>query len=184
MGTKFGPEIRKRAYGRHHIWRGLQWHADETYESVNSIRCYLWRAVDHCGQLIDFRLTALRNAKEARAFMRQADETVRCYRPLTIMTEKAHNYSRVIGEINCDCGPEEAIRDVNRKHLNNSIEVDHGALIQLLLPKRGFRSLSCAKNTLKGIETFRTIKKGHFANNPTGILNEIAFVSELFQNVA
>ena len=27
---KFGPEIRKRAYGQHRSWRGLQWHLDET----------------------------------------------------------------------------------------------------------------------------------------------------------
>lgn len=28
---KFGPEIRKRAYGGHRSWRGQQWHVDETY---------------------------------------------------------------------------------------------------------------------------------------------------------
>ncbi|MEI4197785.1 IS6 family transposase, partial [Roseovarius sp. E0-M6] len=28
---KFGPEIRKRAFGAHRSWRGLQWHVDETY---------------------------------------------------------------------------------------------------------------------------------------------------------
>ena len=31
---KFGPEIRKRAYGRHRSWRGLTWHVDETYLRV------------------------------------------------------------------------------------------------------------------------------------------------------
>lgn len=74
-------------------WRGLQWHVDETYVRVNGRWCYLWRAVDQRGQLIDFRLTARRNANAARAFMRQASDTVRCYHPLTIITDKAHSYA-------------------------------------------------------------------------------------------
>ncbi|MBI99661.1 MAG: IS6 family transposase, partial [Halobacteriovoraceae bacterium] len=49
---KFGPEIRKRAYGGHRSWRGLQWHVDETYIRVGGRWCYLWRAADQFGQLI------------------------------------------------------------------------------------------------------------------------------------
>jgi IS6 family transposase len=181
---KFGPEIRKRAYGKHRSWRGLQWHVDETYVRVNGRWCYLWRAVDQRGQLIDFRLTVRRNASAARAFMRQASETTRCYRPMIIITDKAHSYAKVIKEMNWGCGPEDAILHVDRKHLNNRIEGDHGALKQWLRPKRGFRRLSAAKNTLKGIETHRAIKKGHFADNQPGVLNEIAFVASLFQDAA
>jgi IS6 family transposase len=132
---------------------------------VNGRWCSQWRAVDQRGQLIDFRLPARRNAKAARAFMRQARRTVRCYQPMTIITDKAHNYAKVIKELNLFCGPDDAIRHVDRKHLNNRIEGDHGALKQLLRPKRGFRSLTAAKNTLKGIETLRAIKKGHFQSN-------------------
>ncbi len=86
--------------------------------------------------------------------------------------------------MNRGCGSEDAIRHVDRKHLNNRIEGDHGALKQLLRPKRGFRSLSAAKNTLKGIETLRAIKKGHFANNETGVHNETEFVANLFDEAA
>lgn len=116
--------------------------------------------------------------------MRQASETVRCYRPMTIVTDKAHNYMKIIKEMNWGCGPEEAIRHVARKHLNNRIEGDHGALKQLLKSKRGFRGLSAAKNTLKGIETFRAIKKRHFRDNQIGVINEIAFVAKLFDEAA
>ncbi len=42
----FGPEIRNRAQARHRPWRGLQWHADETYVRVGGRWGYLWRAVD------------------------------------------------------------------------------------------------------------------------------------------
>lgn len=181
---KFGPEIRKRAYGAHRSWRGLQWHVDETYVRVNGRWCYLWRAVDQRGQLIDFRLTARRNANAARAFMRQASETARCYYHMTIVTDKAHSYAKVIEEMNFGNGPDERIRHVDRKYLNNRIEADHAALKQLLRPKRSFRKFTAAKNTLKGIETHRAIKKGHLANNEPGILNEIAFVANLFDAAA
>ncbi|MSU90904.1 IS6 family transposase [Rhodobacteraceae bacterium 2CG4] len=122
---KFGPEIRKRAYGTHRSWRRLQWHVYETYVRVGTGWYYLWRAVDQFGQLIDFRLTARRNATAARAFLRQARETVRLYLPMTIITDKAHSVAKVIGEINNNLGPEGAIRHIDRKYLNIRIERDH-----------------------------------------------------------
>lgn len=135
---KFGPEIRKRTLSRHRSWRGLTWYVDETYIRVTGRWCYLWRAVDQFEQLIDFRLTARRDAKAARAFLRQARETVRLYQPLTIITDKAPTYVKVIAEINDRIGPEDAVRHVTRKHLNNRIESDHAAPKRLLRPMRGF----------------------------------------------
>lgn len=58
----------------------------------------------------------------------------------TSITDKAQCYAKVIDEMNRECGPDNAIRHVNRKHLNNPIEADHGAMKQLLKPKRGFQS--------------------------------------------
>lgn len=50
---------------------------DETYIRVGGWWCYLWRAVDQFGQLIDFRRAARRNAKAARTVPRQARKTIR-----------------------------------------------------------------------------------------------------------
>ncbi|WP_324754120.1 DDE-type integrase/transposase/recombinase [Roseovarius sp. Pro17] len=86
--------------------------------------------------------------------------------------------------MNLGCEPDNAIQHVDRKHLNNRIEGDDGAAKQLLWPKRGFRSLTAAKNTFNSIETYRAIKKDHFANNEPGVLNEIAFVAGLFRTAA
>ena len=95
---------------------------DETHVRVNGRRYYLWRAVDQRGQLIDFRLPARRNANAARVFMRQASESVRCYQPMTIVTNKTHSYAKVIEELNFGNGPDDRIRHVDRKYLNNRIE--------------------------------------------------------------
>ncbi len=78
----------------------------------------------------------------------------------------------------------DATRQVDRKHLHNRMEADHAALKQLLRPGRSFRKLSAAKNTLKGIETYRAIKKGPFANNAPGVSNDIASVESLFKKAA
>ena len=69
---KFGPEIAKRAYN-HRSWRGLNWQTDETYVRVGGKWRYLWRAVDQKGKFIDFILTARRDAKASKAFLRQAN---------------------------------------------------------------------------------------------------------------
>lgn len=50
---------------------------DETYIRVGGKWCYLWRAIDANGQLVDFRLTANRDAKAAKAFLNKAIERVR-----------------------------------------------------------------------------------------------------------
>lgn len=49
---------------------------------------------------------------------------------------------------------------------------------------RGFRNLCSAKATLKGIETFRAIRKAEFEGATTSVANEIAFVESLFKLAA
>ena len=120
---KFGPEIRKRAHARHRSWSGLQWPVNETQLRMSGCWRYLWRAGDQFGQLIDFRLTARRDTRAARAFLRQARNTVRSYQPLTIVTDKAHSSATVIGEIIGPLGPENAIRHIDRRYLNNRTKV-------------------------------------------------------------
>ena len=134
---KFGPEIAKRAQARR-CFRGLDWYVDETYVRVGGKWRYLWRAVDQHGQAIDFRLTAKRNAKAARAFLRQAHETVRIYAPVSITTDKAPTYTKVISELNMHGFPHEDVIHVTRKWRNNRIESDHTALKRITDPGKGF----------------------------------------------
>jgi IS6 family transposase len=176
---KFGPDIAQRSF-KHRSWRGLDWHVDETYLRVNGRWRYLWRAVDQHGQLIDFRLTARRDTAAARAFFRQARDTVRLYQPLSITTDKAPTYYRIIKELNRQRLPGEEIFHCDRKYLNNRIESDHAALKRFLNPKGSFRSLKSAKSTLRAIEAFRTIKRGHINTELNGVRGEIQFVAMLF----
>ncbi len=126
---KFGPEIAKRSI-KHRIGRGLNWHLDETDVRGGGKWCYLWRVLDQFGRLIDFRLTAGRDANAARAFLHQTLEAAKLYRPVTITTDKAWNYKKIIVETNAGCDPADQIRHIDRKYLNNRIESDHVALRQ------------------------------------------------------
>jgi IS6 family transposase len=51
---------------------------------------------------------------------------------------------------------------------------------RLLGYRQSFRSLRTAKATLSGIETSRTIKRGHIQKKQPGLQGEIAFIDGLF----
>lgn len=160
------------------------WHVDETYVRVGGKWRHLWRAVDQYGQVVDFRLTARRDAKAARAFFRQARDNAREYQPRTIVTDKAQNYRKIIGEMNRFTIPDDEILHIDKKWRNNLVESDHAALKKLVTPMRGFKSLSAAKETLKGIEAIRSIARGHVRQRQKGIAGEIRFINELFSGAA
>ena len=177
---KFGPELSKRAE-RHLSRASLNWHVDETYIRVGGKWRYLWRAIDANGQLIDFRLTARRDAKAAKAFLNKAIERVRLHRPVSICTDKAPTYRKVIREINHRYDPHfDYVTHVDRKYLNNRLESDHAALKRLFGYRQSFRSLRCAKATLLGMEAIRTIKNGNIQPKQLGVRGEISFIHELF----
>ena len=179
---KFGAELTKRT--EKHLRRAsVDRHVDETYIRVGGKWRYLWRAVDANGQMVDFRLTARRDAKAAKAFPNKAIERVRLHRPVTIVTDMAPAFRRVIRDINRRYDPHfDSIRRIDRKRQNNLIESDHAALKPLLGYRQSFRSLRTAKATLNGLETMRTIIRGHIHHTQSGVLAEIQFIAQLFEN--
>ncbi|MDC0921970.1 IS6 family transposase [bacterium] len=57
FGAKFAKEIRKKRAGQHSNW---QWHLDEVFVKINGERYYLWRAVDHEGEVLESYVTKRR----------------------------------------------------------------------------------------------------------------------------
>ena len=70
FGPMFAGEIRKRRINgmRSSHWR---WHLDEVFVKINGERHYLWRAVDHEGEVLESFLTKTRNKKAALNFLRK-----------------------------------------------------------------------------------------------------------------
>ena len=55
FGPLFAAEIRKRRIVRRN-WSNWRWHLDEVFVRINSGTHYLWRAVDHEGEVLEWTL--------------------------------------------------------------------------------------------------------------------------------
>jgi putative transposase len=70
FGPLFAAEIRKRRVSgmRSSSWR---WHLDEVFVKINGELHYLWRAVDHEGEVLESFVTKTRDRKAALKFLKK-----------------------------------------------------------------------------------------------------------------
>ena len=117
FGPMFAAEIRKKrsASMRAHIqWR---WHLDEVFVRINGETYYLWRAVDHEGEVLESFVTKKRDRKAALGFLRRAMK--RYGRPEVIVTDRLRSYRAAMREIGNEA------RQVTGRWLNNRAENSH-----------------------------------------------------------
>ena len=68
FGPLFAAEIRKRRV--HHRFYSLwRWHLDEVFVRINGKTHYLWRAVDHEGEVVEVFVTKRRDRRAALEFL-------------------------------------------------------------------------------------------------------------------
>ncbi len=102
FGPMFAADIRKKrsASMRNHIqWR---WHLDEVFVRINGETYYLWRAVDHEGEVLEALVTKRRNRNSALRFLRKAMK--RYGRPEAVVTDRLRSYRaamKIIGNAEC-----------------------------------------------------------------------------------
>jgi putative transposase len=135
------------------VW--ISWRLDETYIRVKGEWRYLYRAVDKCGQTIDFLLTGQRDERAALRFLTKAIR--RHGVPETITIDGSEANAAAIRTYNHEHGTKITIRQV--KYLNNLVEQDHRAVKRVTRPMLGFKSFTTAHNTLVGIELMHMLKK-------------------------
>ena len=116
FGPLFAAEIRKRRirHGSYSLWR---WHLDEVFVRINGETHYLWRAVDHEGEVFEVLATKRRDREAAHRFLRRAMK--RYGRPASIVTDRLQSYRaamKVIGNDGCQ---------ETRRWLNNRAENSH-----------------------------------------------------------
>ena len=63
FGPMFAAEIRRRRVDRMRACRQWRWHLDEVYVKINGVAHYLWRAVDHEGEVLESIVTKTRDRK-------------------------------------------------------------------------------------------------------------------------
>lgn len=57
FGPMFAAEVRRRRIDIMRACRHWRWHLDEVYVKINSVTHYLWRAVDHEGEVLESFVT-------------------------------------------------------------------------------------------------------------------------------
>ncbi len=116
FGPMFAREIRKRRV-LHRSFSRWRWHLDEVFVKINGETHYLWRAVDHEGEVLEVFATKHRDRKAALKFLKR---TMKRYgRPHSVVTDRLRSYRwamKVIGNAaNQDWG----------RWLNNRAENSH-----------------------------------------------------------
>ena len=112
----FASEIRKRRIEgmKSSRWR---WHLDEVFVKINGETHYLWRAVDHEGEVLESFVTKTRDKKAALKFLKKA---MRKYgNPEVIVTDGLASYGAALKEIGV------ADKQETGRWLNNRVENSH-----------------------------------------------------------
>jgi len=142
FGPMFANEIRKRRIQTRSYshWR---WHLDEVFVRINGETHYLWRAVDHEGEVLEVFVTKHRDRRAALKFLKRAMK--RCGRPRSIITDRLRSYRsamQVIGNA--------ADQEVGRG-LNNRAENSH----------QPFRRRERAMAKFRDAKTLQKFSAGH-----------------------
>jgi len=116
FGPKFAAELRKRRIEgmRSSHWR---WHLDEMFVKINGEMRYLWRAVDHEGEVLESFVTKTRDKKAALKFLKKSMK--RHGRPHVFVTDLLRSYGAALREIGA------AARQETGRWLNNRAENSH-----------------------------------------------------------
>ncbi len=85
----FAAEIRKRRV-HHSSYSRWRWHLDEVFVRINGETHYLWREVDHEGEVLEVFATKRRDRRAALRFLKR---TMKHHgRPRSIVTDRLRSY--------------------------------------------------------------------------------------------
>ena len=117
FGPMFASEIRRKRVDRMRSYSNWQWHLDEVFVKINGVTHYLWRAVDHEGEVLESYVTKRRDRKAALKFLRK---TMKRYGgPEVIVTDKLRSYGAAMKNIG------NAKKQETGRWLNNRAENSH-----------------------------------------------------------
>jgi transposase-like protein len=147
--ARFAPLLADHLRAKRHGQTGTSWYVDETYVKVNGVWCYLYRAIDRDGNLVDSMLSEKRDMDAAQRFFLQA-RVVAGQAPERVTTDGHSSYPRAIRET---LG--EHVDHRCNQYLNNRIEQDHRSIKQRYYPMRGFGGFEAAARFCRAFEELR-----------------------------
>ena len=164
FGTYFAHKIRRRrseAMRQSPQWR---WHLDEVFVKIRGQTHYLWRAVDHEGEVLESYVTKTRDKASALKFLKKAMK--RYGNPHVVITDKLRSYGAAMSEIG------NAHRREVGRYLNNRAENSH-------LPFRRRERAMSRFRRMRSLQKFASIHSSvynHF-NHQRNIENRARFKS-------
>ncbi len=118
FGPMFAADIRRQRVSHMRAFSQWRWHLDEVFVKINGQLHYLWRAVDHEGEVLEVVATKRRNRSAALRFLKSLMK--KYGRPLVIVTEKLRSYGaamKVLGNA--------ARQECDGRWINNRTENSH-----------------------------------------------------------
>src|SRR5918911_5773053 len=114
---KFGPVFAKRL--RHsHPKPSRCWHLDEMVVRIAGETVYLWRAVDHEGEVLDVLVQRRRDKKAALKLMRKLLKK-QGFAPTVVVTDKLRSYGAAYQAIGLSARHEQGRRQNNRAEISH-----------------------------------------------------------------
>jgi putative transposase len=120
---------------------GDKWHLDEVFIRITGKLCYLWRAVDQHGDVLDVLVQSRRNAKAAKRFFGKLLKGLR-YVPGVLVTDKLASYRVAHRELMS------SVKHRRSRYLNNRAENSHQPTRQRERAMKRFKSLRHAQRFL------------------------------------
>ena len=96
FGPMFAAEIRIRRV-THHSYSNWRWPLDEVFVRINGETHYLWRAVDHEGEVLEVFVTKRRDRRAVFRFLKRAMK--RHGQPKVIVTDRLRSYRAAMNVI-------------------------------------------------------------------------------------
>ena len=118
FGPMFASEICKNRVNRMRSYSNWQWHLDEVFVKINGETHYLWRAVDHEGEVLESYVTKRRDRKAALKFLRKTMK--RFGPPHVIVTDLLRSYGAAMKVIG-NSGRQETGRWLNNRAENSHL---------------------------------------------------------------
>ncbi len=119
--NRFGPmmarEIKRRRSQQLRQVTQWRWHLDEVLVKINGQTHYLWRAVDHEGEVLESYVTKTRDKASALKFLKKAMK--RYGSPQEVVTDRLRSYGAAMRELG------NANRQATGRHENNRAENSH-----------------------------------------------------------
>jgi putative transposase len=97
FGPLFAADIRRQRVNEMRGYRQWRWHLDEMYVKLSGEMVYLWRAIDHEGEILESYVTKTRDKSAALAFMKKALK--RHGSPAAIVTDGLRSYPAAMRQL-------------------------------------------------------------------------------------